>query len=101
MPDANTSLTDSFNTMVAIESARLDRFAFDDYRNAISGAETGRYRKHIKVDDIDPTTGEKKKSAEERTLDWLLLNDAAYAKAYNAAKTAVDDTLAQASKLLE
>lgn len=79
--------TDSFNEHS--DSLRLKREVADrdDLNFAQSGVEVGRIRKHLPSEEIDPITGKRKKQAEieaavQRTLDWLLLNDAAYRQAH-------------------
>lgn len=91
MPAAR--LTDSFNAITKAASARFQRQEFEDYHNDIAGQDVGRYRKHTrKADDRDPATGESKKAAAlRRTLEWLLLNDAEYARLHKAASKAVSD----------
>lgn len=79
--------TDSFNEhsySVRVKREAADR---DDLNFAQSGAEVGRIRKHLPSEEVDPITGKRKKQAEieaaiQRTLDWLLLNDAAYRQAH-------------------
>ena len=83
--------------------ARAAAEDIDDYNNAISGADVGRILKHGASHDIDPITGKKRdgaKDAVQRTLDWLLQNDAAYARSWQQTSQLLTDVANEADLLL-
>ncbi len=85
---------DVFNAASLALAERLLAEDRDDYNHATTGADVGRQRRHIRDKDTDPLTGEKRKggsSAVQRTLDWLLLNDASYSAAHQSAMLALTD----------
>ncbi|MEP4987394.1 MAG: hypothetical protein ABJV68_06845 [Paracoccaceae bacterium] len=98
------SFTDSFNKHADTLRDATAKQELDDFNHATSGADVGRMQKHGMGVGIDPSTGEKKGSAAQRlarTLDWLLLNDAAYAETYEQAFGAVFEAAEKAADLLE
>ncbi len=79
----------TYSEMFRVAARALD---LEDLNHAMSGAEVGRQRRHIRDKDIDPQTGEKGKGrsgAVQRTLDWLLLNDHDYAVAHRGLMSAI------------
>ena len=96
------SLRETFQGEAAV-GARRQR-DFDDLNHAVAGRDVGRQRKHIQDGDVDPVTGKKRRTASERayaTLQWLLLNDAEYARLHQAAMDSLRDAEDKARKLLE
>ena len=81
----------SYSELFRLKAAAQD---FADLQDAIANRDVGRQRRHIHDKDIEPVTGEKRKSgssAVQRTLEWLLLNDASYAAAHKGAMIALTD----------
>lgn len=83
-----TDYIDDFNFHSKALREAADQADFDNLQHTLSGVETGQQTRHgLRKDDIDPLTGKKKLStideAMQRTLDWLLLNDPAYAIVHN------------------
>lgn len=96
-PDTSKNYSESFRVRAATENS-------DDLHHAIAGREVGRQRRHIQGGDVDPITGEKRKSgsgAVHRTLEWLLLNDPNYARLYESAASAVGDAAQTAQHVLD
>ena len=81
----------TYSEMFRVAAANQD---VADYHDAIAGRDVGRIGKNFARSDVDPQTGDKGKDrsgAVQRTLDWLLLNDADYALAHTAAMGALVD----------
>ncbi|MEO1189600.1 MAG: hypothetical protein AAFW60_11055 [Pseudomonadota bacterium] len=103
--------TDDFNAHSEALRKRDEAADRDDLNFAMTGVEVGRIRKHLPKSDINPATGKKRNRAAEavqRTLDWLLLNDPAYARLHASALSGVrsasgkaDDALDRALSMLE
>ena len=96
--------TDEFNehSEALREARRHDDFV--DLQDAIAGRSVGRQRRHIPDNDIDPVTGEKRKSISDivrETLDWLLLNNPEYARIHGEAMSVLQRAEGTASGALE
>ena len=98
--------SDKFNEHAETLRERAEQADFDNLQHTIADVETGQQTKHgLKKDEIDPITGKKRNRLQEavqRTLDWLLANDAAYRAAHTnlldtvrAAQNDVQTTLEQ------
>jgi hypothetical protein len=76
----------------------------DDYNRAVSGADVGRILKHGAASGyVDPVTGKKRSSSQDavqRTLDWLLQNDAVYAQSWHQTSQLLSDVANEADLLL-
>lgn len=102
--------TNSFNEHS--ESLRLKREVEDrdDLNFAQGDVEVGRMRKHLPSEAIDPITRKSKKqmaieAAIQRTLEWLLLNDANYRLAHEnligAVRSAQDTTQTTLERIMD
>lgn len=87
---------DSFNEHA--ERLREERMQddFDNLQHSLSGVETGQQSRHgLSKDTSGSVFGDKRKSITEQireTLEWLLLNNQAYAEAHEAAMTSLRST---------
>ena len=86
-PDSDKTYSELFRAATAAQDVA-------NYHDTIAGRDVGRIGKNFARPDVDPQTGEKGKQASsrlQRTLDWLLLRDANYARAHGAAMGALVD----------
>jgi len=97
-------MSDDYKSYAALFRAKAAAEDMDDYNHAVSGADVGRILKHGAASgDIDPVTGKKRNSSQDavqRTLDWLLQNDAVYAQAWQQTSHLLSDVANEADLLL-
>lgn len=96
------NLKESFNLTSEIARERAALLERDDLNHAIAGADVGRMRKHLSLSENGTNPERKGTDAERvaRTLQWLLLNDVAYAHAHKAAVDATNDAMDATARAL-
>lgn len=91
-----------FNEISSTEAKRQAREDALDYGHELSGVETGR-RVRFGVGNADGGVdgeGKSKKERIARTLEWLLLNDAEYARLHGAVMTAIRQVAQEAQDMI-
>jgi len=85
--------TDSFNEHAESLRAAREQQDFDNLQHTLSGVETGQQTRHgLSRDTSGSSSGGKRKSVAEQireTLEWLLLNNPAYARIHKAAMSSL------------
>ena len=95
--------SDTFNKHAELSQALAEKLNRDDLNFAIADVDVGRIRKHLLGSEIDPLTGRKRDrvaEAMQRTLDWLLANDPAYAVAHTNLMNSLRDAQVEAERVL-
>ena len=95
--------SDTFNKHAELSRHLTEKLNRDDLNFAIAGVDVGRMRKHLPGSEIDPLTGRKRDrvaEAMQRTLDWLLANDPAYAVAHTNLMNSLRDAQVEAERVL-
>jgi len=84
--------SDSFNESSEALRTKAAADDFADLQDAMANRNVGRQRRHLHGEEIDPLTGKTKAEQKiQRTLEWLLLNDAVYKQAHAELITALHE----------
>ncbi len=99
------NFSDSFNEHADSLCETRKRDDFDNLQHSLSGVETGKQVRHgLSKDTSGSVFGDKRKTITEQireTLDWLLLNNPAYAGAHEAAMMSLQSAEQAASSVLD
>lgn len=99
------NFSESFNEHAESLREERKRDDFDNLQHSLSGVETGQQARHgLSKDTSGSVFGDKRKTITEQireTLEWLLLNNPAYAEAHQAAMTSLRSAETTVTNVLE